>query len=242
MPAQSQSSGGPQPTAAEAEAGGWHFDINPYLWFAGVHGTVGALGQEASVHAGAGDVLSKFNIGLMGEFEPRYKRLLLPLDLMWVKLSDDSALPLEQGPDSVKVKLTQTILTPGAAYRLVDKKIKVDGMVAIRYWHLGQNYTFEPAGPLGGISQSANWVDVVSGARIQLPLSARTLVTIFGDAGGGGANLDYQAGGLLGFKIKPNMTLQAGWRYLDVNYRPNRRFLYDVAQTGLLLGTTITLK
>jgi hypothetical protein len=29
---------------------GWHFGISPYLWFAGVQGTVGALGHEASVH------------------------------------------------------------------------------------------------------------------------------------------------------------------------------------------------
>jgi hypothetical protein len=212
------------------------------LWFAGVHGTVGAFGHEASVHADAGDVLSKFNIGFMGEFEPRYKRLLLPVDFMWIKLSDDSALPFDRGPSSVKVKLTQTILTPSAAYRIIDKKIIVDGMVGIRYWHLGQDFTFEPSGPFGGISASANWVDVVSGARIQVPVSAKTLVTVFGDAGAGAANLDYQVGGLLGFKIKPKIMLQGGWRYLDVDYRPNRRFLYDVAQTGLLLGATITLK
>ena len=37
----------PNPPAATDD--GWHFDITPYLWFAGAHGTVGALGREASV-------------------------------------------------------------------------------------------------------------------------------------------------------------------------------------------------
>jgi hypothetical protein len=32
------------------------------------------------------------------------------------------------------------------------------------------------------------------------------------------------------------------WRYLDVNYRPSSSFIYDVAQSGLLLGVTFNLK
>ncbi len=33
---------------------GWHADITPYMWFAGVHGTAGVLGHDASVHASFG--------------------------------------------------------------------------------------------------------------------------------------------------------------------------------------------
>jgi hypothetical protein len=50
--------------------------------------------------------------------------------------------------------------------------------------------------------------------------------------------------GLLGYKVKPTVILQAGWRYLDVNYRPNGSlgFVYDAAQSGLLLGVTFNLR
>ena len=48
-------------------------------------------------------------------------------------------------------------------------------------------------------------------------LSPKALVTVFGDAGGGGSSLDYQVGGLLGFKVSQKVILQAGWRYLYVN-------------------------
>jgi hypothetical protein len=134
-------------------------------------------------------------------------------------------------------------LTPKAGYRVVDhEKLKADAVVGIRYWHLGQNLSLEPSGLLSNSSQSANWVDVVAGAHFTMPLSPKAVITILGDAGGGGANLDYQVAGLLGYKVKPTVILQAGWRYLDVNYRPGSSFIYDAAQSGLLLGVTFNLK
>ena len=61
-------------------------------------------------------------------------------------------------------------------------------------------------------------------------------MTIAGDAGGGGANLDYQVVGLLTYKFTRKLGLGLGWRYLDVDYRGNHQFIYDVAQTGALAG------
>ena len=230
-------------SASPADDDQWHFAISPYLWFAGVHGKVGALGHEAGVHASAADVLSHFNIGLMGLVEPRYKRFSIPVDFMWIKLSDDKGVTFDQGVTSVKIKLTETILTPKVAYRIVNgEKIRVDGNFGIRYWHLGQDLSFQPSGILSNISQSVDWVDVVAGAKIEADLSPKVLVTVVGDAGAGGANLDYQVAGLLGYKVKPNVVLQGGWRYLDVNYRPNPRFLLDTAMDGLLLGVTFNVK
>jgi hypothetical protein len=74
-------------------------------------------------------------------------------------------------------------------------------------------------------------------------LSKKAVLTVLGDAGGGGANSDYQIAGLLGWKCK-KLTLQGGWRYLSVNYRPSGRasFIYDVATSGLIFGVTIPLK
>ncbi len=232
----------PNPPAATDD--GWHFDITPYLWFAGAHGTVGALGREASVHASVGDIFSKFNIGLMGVFEARKKHLILNTDFMWLKLSDDSALPInELGVQSIKSKATQFLLTPKVGYQIVDReKIKVDGMLGIRYWHLSNDLTLQPQ-IANGISDSANWVDVVAGARIQVPLSPKALITVLGDAGGGGANSDYQVAGLFGYKFKKKFVFQGGWRYLSVNYRPSGNgFIYDMVTNGPIVGVTINLK
>jgi hypothetical protein len=45
---------------------GCHFDLSPYLWFAGAHGVVGALDHDLGFHASPGDLLSHIDIGLMG--------------------------------------------------------------------------------------------------------------------------------------------------------------------------------
>ena len=224
------------PGYGSASDDGWHFIIAPYLWFPGIHGTVGALGQDASVHVSGSDVLSYFNFGLMGAVEARKNRFVLPVDFMWVRLKDEKGLPInELGQTSINAHMTETILTPKFGYRIVDgERIKIDALAGIRYWHLGQSFTFEPSGV--GRSASANWVDGLGGAKIELALSPKVGITIAGDAGGGGANIDYQAVGLMGFKVKPNIALALGWRYLDVDYHGNHQFIYDLAQTGPILG------
>jgi len=231
----------PAPTSSASSGDGWHLAVSPYIWFAGVHGTVGALGHDASVHASFGDVFKYLNFGLMGAVEARYNRIVIPVDFMWMKLSDDRALPFEIGPTSVKVKINEDILTPKIGYRLIDTgKLTVDGLVGFRYWHLGNTLTLQPQ-IQNGFYRSANWVDMLGGATIQAALSPKVVVTIVGDAGGGQANTDYQIGGVLGYKLK-KAILQAGWRYMYVNYRPNSGFVYQTATSGLILGVTIPLK
>jgi hypothetical protein len=223
----------------------WHLAISPYLWFAGVHGTIGARDRAASFHASAGDVISKLNIGLMGAVEARKRRFLVPIDFMWIKLSDDKAFPQSPFPGitSIKTKATETIFTPKLGYRIVDTpKLKADAVIGLRYWHLGENLSFQPSGLLDNYSQAANFVDVIAGAKISMALSPKASVTILGDAGAGQANVDYQVGGFVGYKVKPTVMLGAGWRYMDINYRPSSDFVYDAAQSGLLLGVTINLK
>ena len=110
--------------------------------------------------------------------------------------------------------------------------------------HLGQNLAFYPSGIEPNFQPSANWIDVVAGAKIAGALTPKVLVTVFGDAGGGQANSDYQVGGLLGYKISEKIILQAGWRYLDVNYRTGAPalFIYDAHESGILFGMNWILK
>jgi hypothetical protein len=85
-------------------------------------------------------------------------------------------------------------------------------------------------------SGSQNWVDALVGGQILGALTPKVRVAIGGDVGGWGtgSQLDYQIFGLLGYKIKPKWTLQAGYRYLDVNYRSTT--VYDAATSGIVLG------
>jgi hypothetical protein len=217
---------------------GFHIDITPYLWFSGINGTVGVRGYDASVHASASDVLSNFDIGFMVGVEPRYNRIVFPIDFMWIKLSDTKGLPFVNF-NSVKANLTETIFTQKVGYRLVDRsRFKFDALFGYRYWHSSATLNLQPLMVANGLSGSAGWVDAVAGGRFDIGLTDKVFVTVFGDAGGGSAKSDYQIGGALGVRIAEKWKLAAGYRYLAVNYnsRNSNSFLYDVALSGVVIG------
>ena len=248
----SSSDGQPQTVAKPASPGpaaaaddGWHLVASPYLWLAGAHGTAGALGRQASVHATPGDLLSHFRFGLMGAMDAGHKRLVLPLDVMWIRLADDKAIPF---PDidatSADVKLTEFILTPKIGYRVLDReKFKIDGLTGFRYWHMGQNLEFSPSRVGLNFSGSQNWVDVLVGGRVLATLSPKVELTVAGDVGGWGAaaELDYQVVGAIGYRIKSNWTMQAGYRHLYMDYRTGGSVL-ALTTSGAIIGVSINLK
>jgi hypothetical protein len=233
----------PAPKSAAVTDDNWHFAMTPYLWFAGLHGEAGVDGHISSVHASAGDLLSHLKIGLMAEMEARKRRFLVGNDLVWMRLSDDKGLPTTDGiVQSIKAGIHEFVLTPKVGYRVVDSpKVKVDALVGVRYWHMSENLEFQPQ-IFSGISRSQNWADVVAGGRILMPVSSKATITLAGDAGGGGADHDYQLAALLGYQVGKKTVLQAGYRYLDVNYRNSQSFVYDAISSGLIMGVTFNLK
>lgn len=241
---QDQTPNAPTPQAATAADDSWHWAVTPYLWFAGASGTTGALGHNVGVHASPGDLLSHFDIGLMGTVEARKNRFVLPVDFIWIKLKADKGVPLTDDVESIQAKATQVVLTPQAGYRIVDsEKVKVDALAGIRYWHVGLTLNTQPQ-LFNAFSQSQNWVDAIAGGKIEIALSEKALVTIVGDAGGGGADLDYQAVGALGYRLGKKAILQLGYRYLYVNYHnnPPTAFTYNLHMSGAILGVTFNLK
>ena len=223
---------------------GWHIDVAPYLWFAGINGTVGALDHEASVHVSASKVLSYFNFGLMGAVEARYNRIIIPVDFMWVKLKDDRGIPITDDVESVHVKINEYIFTPKVGYRVVDNpRLKTDALFGLRYWHVGTTLTLQPTQVSNGFNGAVSWVDAVAGGRFQALLTPKVRLTIGGDAGGGGSRtrLDYQVVGLLGYRLK-RVTLEGGWRYLAIHKEHTGQSFVDLAQTGVVIGVVIPLK
>jgi hypothetical protein len=130
-----------------------------------------------------------------------------------MKLSDNEALPLNDAEaESIKAKLTETILAPKIGYRVADgKRVKVDALFGVRYWHLGMNLTLQPAELATGFSQSTNCTDAVAGGKVLVALSPKAFAMVGGDAGGGSARSDYEVGGYLGYKIRCRWALLAGY-------------------------------
>ncbi len=228
-------------TASDSD---WHFTVTPYLWFAGAHGNVGGPnGGEVGFSASPGDLLSHFRIGLMGVVEPRYKRIVMPLDVFWIRLGSDRALPNTPGQGVANLRATEFFLTQKVGYRVIDQeKIKIDALAGFRYWHFGQSVSFTTNAL--NFSGSQNWVDPVVGGRITGILTPKFVVNIGGDVGGWGAGsqIDYQIFGVVGYRIKPAIALQVGYRYLYFDYRKSSGIYFDAATSGVVAGVSITLK
>jgi hypothetical protein len=245
---QQQGAAAPLPEPLSGDDGGWHIAVSPYLWLPGVHGTIGAFGKDASFRASAGDLLSHFKFGLLGAAEARRKRILTTLDLMFMRLGDDKAVPFPNlGESTANLTANLFILTPKVGIRLIDaKKLKADFLTGIRFWRFSENLQFTPFVPLLNFSKSQNWVDPLVGGRIELGLSRKTVFTLAGDVGGWGtgSQLEYQVVGLLGYKLKRNMTLQGGYRYLYFDYERSgpAGAVLKTAMSGVVLGVTMNLK
>lgn len=66
------------------------------------------------------------------------------------------------------------------------------------------------------------------------PLGPKSFPYSLGDVGGWNATakLDYQFAGLLNFKVRPNWTMSAGYRYVFVDYR-SWSAIYNIVTDGL---------
>ena len=72
------------PTAMDDD---WHFVLVPYFWFAGIDGTVTVRGRvEVPIEKSFSDVISDFDIGLLGHVEGRKRRLGFAFDVMYLNL------------------------------------------------------------------------------------------------------------------------------------------------------------
>ena len=235
------------PSGTAATDSGWHLSVSPYLWFPGTHGDIGALGRNVGFHASATDILSHFRFGVMGAVQARHQRLLLSMDVISVRLADDKAFPAP-GLGELNANLTthSVFFTPKIGLRLINAgKIKIDALSGIRFWYFGEDLSFSPSRSGINYSASQNWVSPVIGGRLEAALSPKMVLTILGDAGGWGAGsqLEYQVVGSLGYRLKPKLTLEAGYRYMYVDYMGggNTGAVVKAALSGVLVGLTFQL-
>jgi hypothetical protein len=220
----------------------WEFAITPYLFTAGLHGTVGARNRSVEVDASFGDIFDRLEFGLMGAFEARKGNWGVLIDTMYISLENETTTRglLFSGVSS-KTKLF--IVDPEVSYRAFsnDKGASIDLLAGVRIWHLKNSLSFASGllAPQVDVSESKNWADPVVGARGVVALSPRLFLNGKFDVGGFGVGSDFtgQAYGGAGINVKPRVALIGGYRYLYVDYQ-NDGFLFKTALKGLVFGAT----
>jgi hypothetical protein len=222
-----------KPQAASDE---WHFVFAPYLWLAGIKGTVGVGDLTTDIDPGVSDILDVLKFGFIGTFEARKNKLMLITDVMYISLekTKDTTGPLFS---ALKVNEKTFFLSPMAGYRLAEKNgASLDVIAGIRYWHTSTRLEAEPGQLPGRVAESSkNWADVIGGLRGLAHVSRLFSLVGRGDFGGGGSDYTYQLFGAVGIDVSKKASLFAGYRYLYVkNTRDNS--LFDGALNGPILG------
>jgi hypothetical protein len=229
----------------------WHVDWVPfYLWFSGLHGNVGALGQVAPVSVSFSDVFKQLNIGYMSVLDVRRKRVGLLTDLVFISVSSDQkSTPVGSVYSGFLANAKTFFIDPELYFRLIDKERgSVDVVSGARFWHLNNSLDLVPVDttqPNVTVGQTQFWVDPLVGARFRLNLDKGWFVNLKGDAGGFGvgSKKTYQIYGGMGKEFKKKYSMLLGYRYLDMDYQNvSGGFLYDTHMSGFLAGFNIRFK
>jgi opacity protein-like surface antigen len=238
----SQAQPQPPPTAASP----WSFRVSPYVWFAGMSGDVGVNSNlpVIDVDVDFGEIFENidwFPPPVMFVGEVRYDRFGVFTDFIFLGL--DSNDEVTKGPVAVAadLELDTIVWTFGASYRAIESDRGSLGLlVGGRLWNVDARGSL--VGPLAVRQRSGSktWVDPIIGINGRIELGAGFALQAEGDVGGFGAasDIDWQVIGTLQYAIAESIMLEAGYRYLAVDF-DDGGFLYDVALHGPIIGASI---
>jgi hypothetical protein len=249
--------GGPSAFAQEATANAGQSEDPPpwaesplsirlttYLWMASMNGDIGVRGlRPAEIDVDFDEIfknLDWFPPPIMLAGEVRYDRFALLSDLIYLGVEAEGASPGPL-PLTAEAELKTLIFTVGGSYRVVQSNsVNLELLAGARIWMLDSNLTL--SGPLATrqADTSESWIDPIVGIAGRVKLGGGFALKAEGDVGGFGvgADLDWQVLGAFHYQLNESITLEAGYRYLSVDY-DNGGFIYDVAMQGPIIGGSI---
>jgi len=242
------------PRAAGAAAGGWEFDIAPYMWLSEVHGSVSGKNRTANIDIGFGDIFDAIGAGdllaLSGHFEARHEKLALFYDADGILARDQNG-----GPDfNAKVKTMLVFFEFGGAYRIIGQPPSVgatglssfwlEPLFGVRYTHNKNKFDVRVREETTDFDQSTNFADPFLGGRLgfqiikELGWSFRGDVAPFGTGAEPGA---WQIQSYFRYQLpwnyrSINFDVIAGYRLLHFDRKPGNRVEADYTFRGPVVG------
>ena len=220
----------------------WVFTAEPFFWAAGLKGDVGDRGLgPANVSLDFDQIFNHIDWWpppIMINGEARNDRYALFTEFIYLGLKVEGTSPGPFQLFSASDKLNLVLWTFGGSYRLVDNgTATLDVLAGGRLWSLDNDLTV--TGPLATreASGSKTWVDPLIGVAGTVGLGNGFGLHGEADVGGFGvsAQIDWQVQGTLQYKYSDSVTLEAGYRYLAVDYDDDG-FVWDVAMQGPVIG------
>lgn len=230
-------------TPASAASGGWEFEVVPYLWTAGLDGSVSAgppALPSANIDWSASDILSNLDLGAMGILQGSNGRWGFIAEAIFVKLSDQKITPGIRFT-SVSAEVEEEMYALFGTYRMVDGPTKVDAVAGFRYVDITSPVSaVTTTGGVIAVNAGDDWWDPYIGLRIQHPLSERWTLAGYGAIGGFGVGSEFawDVIATVNYQFSPTISGKFGFRYLDMDYEGDR-FAYDAGMGGPFVGLGI---
>ena len=210
----------------------------PYLWAAGNSGQTAQFGlPRVDVNLPFRDVLDHLEFAAMVMAEARHGEASLFGDLVYLKLSNETATPRGLLAGTAALSFAATASTLGAGYSVLSNgESHLDIAAAARIWHLDTDLAFN-GWLLNGLvpSDGATWVDGLVGLRGTYAIDDTVYLTAWALVGAGGAQFDWDVAGAVGYRLNRRFSMLVGYRAVGINY-DRGGFVFDLVQQGPLLG------
>lgn len=227
--------------APPAAGSGWTFSVTPYFWAAGLSGETSQFGLPVvDMNASFSDIIDNLDFAAMLMAEARNGRYSLFGDLIYTQLSSGRATPRGILATSVNVEASTFAGLLGAGYSVLEGPSgNLDVVAGMRVWSVNTDISFSGAF-LDGVTRSdgATWVDGLVGIRGKYAFTPKFYATGWGLVGAGGADIDWDVAGVIGYNINERFSATLGYRALGVNYSSDG-FLFDAVEQGPIAGLTI---
>ncbi len=235
----------PAPASFTTTESPWEFRLQPYGWLTAIDGTTGPQGFPAEIDAGFDDIFDILEMAAALQFEARKGRWGIIADAFYAELGTSGTLP---GPLETNVNLDfEQFLGELVAFYRVSESAEsyVDLYAGIRHNSLTLELEATSDGPIldrkDTRSGDKSWTDPIIGIRTQWDINDQWYFVGRGDIGGFGVDSDltWNVQASLGYRFNESVSLEVGYRYFDTDYSENN-FIYDVAQSGALIGVNFT--
>ena len=217
------------------------FMLLPYVWLAGLDGTIAVEGFDTPINVGLGDAFSNLDPALSLHFEGRSGNYSFWLDGMYLSLSSE---PFNYEDRRLEVDFEYVITEFAIAWRAGGSNTGFEPFVGGRYTSLQASIISQSPTPLG-LNGRKDWFDPIVGARFTANFTRKLLAVLRADVGGFGVGSDLTWGVTagLGFRLTDSLVLTGAYRLLDVDYEfttdRGSEFLYNAQQAGVIWGLAI---
>jgi hypothetical protein len=197
---------------------------------------------EVPLKASFSDIISNFDIGVLGHFEARKDRLGFGADLMYLNLGADvpTTRPI-LGRLDLAADVRQLVTEGFVFYRPVRGGRAgagyLDVLAGLRYNGTRTSLKGTGAGgaSLEGTRRTLDWVDALAGARFRVPLGTRAGLTGRGDLATFGSHLTWNVQGGLDLGFGKRWAAGVDYRLMDIDYDKGDgldRRIYNMRYSG----------